>query len=105
VEAEGHYVLLQHKSSGYLLRESISTMAEVESVRICEDPSIVSGECRLRGRDPAVVDRGVRAAREGGQEIIQSLVLTKKNLHLLAGSWIGTEGFGQIERGGLINSD
>jgi DNA-binding LytR/AlgR family response regulator len=28
VEAEGHYVLLQHKSSGDLLRESISTMAE-----------------------------------------------------------------------------
>ena len=28
VEAEGHYVLLQHKSSGYLLRESISTMAQ-----------------------------------------------------------------------------
>ena len=28
VEAEGNYVLLQHESSGYLLRESISTMAE-----------------------------------------------------------------------------
>jgi hypothetical protein len=29
----------------------------------------------------------------------------KKNLHLLAGSWIGTDGFGQIESGGLINGD
>jgi hypothetical protein len=28
VEAEGHYVMLQHRSSGYLLRESISTMEE-----------------------------------------------------------------------------
>jgi two-component system, LytTR family, response regulator len=27
VEAEGNYVLLRHKSSAYLLRESISTMA------------------------------------------------------------------------------
>ena len=28
VEAEGNYVLLLHKSGAYLLRESISTMAE-----------------------------------------------------------------------------
>jgi hypothetical protein len=29
----------------------------------------------------------------------------KKNLHLLAESWIGTNGFVQMERGGLINSE
>jgi hypothetical protein len=45
VEAEGHYILLQHKSSGYLLRESLSTTAKKLSlfgfVRI-HRPSLVN---------------------------------------------------------------
>src|ERR1700728_1018158 len=78
VEAEGHYVLLQHKSSGYLLRESISTMAEklslfgfvrihrsslVNASFVEEIQPLATGEYMLR----------VRGARN-----IQSLVLTKR---------------------------
>src|ERR1700722_2480263 len=52
---------------------------EVESVWICQDPSIVSGECRLRGRDPAAVDRRVCAARKGRQEIYSHSYLQKES--------------------------
>src|SRR3984885_6677054 len=71
VEAEGNYVLLQHESSGYLLRESISTMAEKLSLfgRWGMPPS---------WKDPAVVDRGVHAAR-GGQEICSHSYLQKES--------------------------
>jgi two-component system, LytTR family, response regulator len=97
VEAEGHYVLLQHKSNGYLLRESISTMAEKLSlfgfVRIHRsslvNPAFVeeiqplsTGEYMLRIR--------------GGKKYTVTRTY-KKNLHFLAESWIGTDGFGQIE--------
>jgi DNA-binding LytR/AlgR family response regulator len=78
VEAEGHCVLLQHKSSGYLLRESISTMAEklslagfvrihrsslVNAAFVEEIQPLPTGEYVLR----------LRGARD-----IQSLVLTKR---------------------------
>jgi len=105
VEAEGHYVVLQHKSNGYLLRESISTMAEklslfgfvrihrsslVNAVFVEEIQPLSTGEYVLRVR--------------GGKRYTVTRTY-KKNLHLLAESWIGTDGFGQIDRGGLINSD
>ena len=98
VEAEGHYVLLQHKSSGYLLRESISTMAEKLSlfgfVRIHRsslvNPAFVeeiqplsTGEYMLRVR--------------GGKKYTVTRTY-KKNLHLLAESWIGTHGLVQTGR-------
>jgi two-component system, LytTR family, response regulator len=105
VEAEGHYVLLQHKSSGYLLRESISTMAEklslfgfvrihrsslVNAAFVEEIQPLPTGEYMLRVR--------------GGKKYIVTRTY-KKNLHLLAESWIGTHGLVPIERGSLINSD
>jgi DNA-binding LytR/AlgR family response regulator len=105
VEAEGHYVMLQHKSSGYLLRESISTMAEKLSllgfVRIHrsslvnvafveEIQPLSTGEYMLRVR--------------GGKRYTVTRTY-KKNLHLLAESWIGTDGFGQLERDDLIDGD
>ena len=105
VEAEGHYVMLQHRSSGYLLRESISTMTEKLSlfgfVRIHrsslvnvafveEIQPLSTGEYMLRVR--------------GGKKYTVTRTY-KKNLHRLAESWIGTDGFGQIERDGLINGD
>lgn len=105
VEAEGHYVLLQHKSGSHMLHESISTMAEklslfgfvrihrsslVNAAFVEEIQPLSTGEYALRVR--------------GGKKYVVTRSY-KKNLHLLAESWIGTDGFGRIERGGLINSD
>ena len=105
VEAEGNYVLLQHKSSAYLLRESISTMAAklslfgfvrihrsslVNAAFVEEIQRLSTGEYVLRVR--------------GGKKYFVTRTY-KKNLHLLAESWIGTNGFVQMERGGLINSE
>ena len=105
VEAEGHYVMLQHKSSGYLLRESISTMAEKLSlfgfVRIHR--SSLVNVAFVEEIQPLSTGEYVLRVRGGKRYTVTRTY--KKNLHLLAESWIGTDGFGQIERGGLINSD
>lgn len=105
VEAEGHYVMLQHKSSGYLLRESISTMAEKLSlfgfVRIHR--SSLVNVAFVEEIQPLSTGEYVLRVRGGKRYTVTRTY--KKNLHLLAESWIGTEGFGQNERGGLINSD
>jgi two-component system, LytTR family, response regulator len=96
VEAEGNYVLLQHKSSEYLLRESISTMAEKLSlfgfVRIHRS-SLVNA---------AFVEEIQRSSTgeyvllvRGGKKYMVTRTY-RKNLHLLAESWIGTNGFVQI---------
>jgi len=104
VEAEGHYVLLQHKSSGYLLRESISTMAEKLSllgfVRIHRS-SLVNAAF-VEEIQPSPTGEYVLRVR-GGKEYTVTRTY-KKNLQLLAESWIGTDGLVQTERGGLINS-
>ena len=105
VEAEGNYVLLQHKSSRYLLRELISTMAEKLSlfgfVRIHRsslvNAAFVEEIQRLSTGEYVLLVRG-------GKKYMVARTY-KKNLHLLAESWIGTNGFVQIERGGLINSE
>lgn len=105
VEAEGHYVLLQHKSSGYLLRESISTMAQKLSlfgfVRIHRS-SLVNAAF-VEEIQPLSTGEYVLRVRGGKKYTVTRTY--KKNLHLLAGSWIGTDGFGQLESGGLINGD
>ncbi len=105
VEAKANYVLLQHKSSGYLLRESISTMAEKLSlfgfVRIHRsslvNAAFVEEIQRLSTGEYVLCVRG-------GKKYMVTRSY-KKNLHLLAESWIGTNGFVQIERGGLINRE
>lgn len=93
VKAEGNYVLLQQQSGSYLLRESLSALAEklkhhgfirvhrsvlvnaslVEEVRPC-----VTGEYLLR--------------LHGGKQYTASRSY-KKNLSLLAEFWIGTTAF------------
>ena len=93
VEAKGSYVLLQHKSSSHMLRESISTMEEklnphgfvrihrsvlVNAAWVEEIQPLSTGEYTLRVR--------------GGSEYTVSRSY-KKNLQLLAQSWIGTDGF------------
>jgi DNA-binding LytR/AlgR family response regulator len=104
VEAEGHYVLLQHKSRGYLLRESISTMAEKLSllgfVRIHR--SSLVNTAFVEEIQPLSTGEYMLSVRGGKKYTVTRTY--KKNLHLLAESWIGTDGFGQIERG-LIDSD
>jgi two-component system, LytTR family, response regulator len=105
VEAEGNYVLLQHKSSGYLLRESISTMAEKLSlfgfVRIHRS-SLVNAAF-VEEIQPLSTGEYVLRLRGGRKYIVTRTY--KKNLQLLAESWIGTSGFVQIGRGGLISSE
>lgn len=105
VEAEGHYVLLQHKSSGYLLRESISTMAEKLSlfgfVRIHRS-SLVNAAF-VEEIQPLSTGEYVLRVRGGKKYTVTRTY--RKNLHLLAESWIGTDGFGQSESVGQINTD
>jgi len=93
VQAEGNYVLLQRETGSYLLRESISTMAEklkaygfirihrsvlVNSSYVLEIRACATGEYELRLR--------------GGKEYTVTRTY-KKNLRLLADYWIGTEPF------------
>jgi two-component system, LytTR family, response regulator len=93
VQAEGNYVLLQRESGSYLLRESISEMAEklrlygfirihrsvlVNSSFVEEIQPLLTGEYGLRIR--------------GGKEYTVTRTF-KKNLQALADSWIGTDSF------------
>ncbi len=93
VEAEGNYVLLQHKSSAYLLRESISTMAEKLSlygfVRIHRSYLVNAAFVEEIQR----LSTGVYVLRVRGGKKYMITRTYKKNLHLLAESWIGTNGF------------
>jgi two-component system LytT family response regulator len=93
VEAEGNYVLLQQRSGSYLLRESISAMAEtlkpygfirihrsvlINSSYVAEIEARFTGEYALRIR--------------GGKEYTVTRTY-KKGLHSLAEFWIGTDSF------------
>lgn len=93
VQAEGNYVLLQRESGSYLLRESISAMAEklklygfirihrsvlVNSSFVEEIQPLLTGEYGLRIR--------------GGKEYTVTRTF-KKNLQALADAWIGTDSF------------
>jgi DNA-binding LytR/AlgR family response regulator len=93
VEAEGNYVLLRRLADSYLLRESISTMAEklqpygfvrihrsvlVNASAVEEIQSGTNGEYVLR--------------ISGGREYMVSRTF-KNNLKSLAHSWIGTDSF------------
>jgi two-component system LytT family response regulator len=93
VEAEGNYVLLRQETGSYLLRESISTIAEklkpygfvrihrsalvnasfVRELRLCS-----TGEYELRMKD--------------GKEYTVTRTY-KRNLRSLAGFWVGTGAF------------
>jgi DNA-binding LytR/AlgR family response regulator len=105
VEAEGHYVLLQHKSSAYTLRASISTMEEKLSlfgfVRIHR--SCLVNAAFVEEIQPLSTGEYVLRVRGGKKYTVTRTY--KKNLHLLAESWIGIDGFVQMERGGLLTSE
>lgn len=93
VEAEGNYVLLQRQSDSYLLRESISVIAEklksygfirihrsvlVNSLFVEQIQSWLTGEYGLRVK--------------GGKEYTVTRTY-KNNLKSLAAAWIGTDTF------------
>lgn len=93
VQAEGNYVLLQRESGSYLLRESISFLAEklkpygfirihrsvlVNSAFVEEIQPCVTGEYDLR--------------MKGGKQYTVTRTY-KKNLKALASFWIGTDTF------------
>lgn len=93
VQAEGNYVLLQRDSGSYLLRESISEMADklkaygfirihrsmlVNSAFVEEIKPYPTGEYGLRAK--------------GGKEYTVTRTY-KKNLKSLAEFWIGTDTF------------
>jgi len=93
VEAEGNYVLLRRPSDSYLLRESISTMAEkLESygfIRIHRSV-LVNVSCVEEIHPRPSGEYMLRVA--GGREYMVSRTY-KNNLKSLANSWIGTDSF------------
>lgn len=93
VEAEGNYVLLQHQSDSYLLRESISSMAEkLKSygfIRIHRSV-LVNASCVEEIHPGNTGDYVLRIV--GGREYVVSRTY-KNNLKSLAQSWIGLDSF------------
>ncbi len=91
VQAEGNYVSLRHQRKPYLVRESLSSMAEklkpygfirihrsvIVNIAVVEEiQPLPTGECRLRVR--------------GGQEYLVTRKY-KHNLRDLAQLWVGSE--------------
>lgn len=93
VEAEGNYVLLRRTSDSYLLRESITTMAEKLEVygfiRIHRSVLVNVSSVEEIHTGPTG-EYMLRVA--GGREYVVSRTY-KNNLKSLANSWIGTDSF------------
>jgi len=93
VEAEGNYVLLRRPTDSYLLRESISTMAEKLQaygfIRIHRSV-LVNASTVEEIRPGTTGEYTLRIA--GGREYMVSRTY-KSNLKSLAISWIGTDSF------------
>jgi len=94
VQAEGNYVLLQQRDSGsYLLRESISAMADklrpYGFIRIHR--SVLVNSSYVEEIQPWLTgEYGLRV--KGGKEYTVTRTY-KKNLKSLAAYWIGTDTF------------
>jgi two-component system LytT family response regulator len=93
VQAEGNYVLLQRDSGSYLLRESISVMAEKLKpygfIRIHR--SVLVNTSFVEEIKPYPTgEYGLRV--KGGKEYTVTRTF-KKNLKSLAEFWIGTDTF------------
>lgn len=93
VESEGNYVSLQRRSDSYLLRESISVMAEILKpygfVRIHRSVLVNSSFVEQIQSRPAGA-YGLRT--KGGKEYTVTRTY-KNNLKSLAAAWIGTDIF------------
>ena len=93
VQAQGNYVLLQRGTSSYLLRESISVVAEklrlYGLIRIHR--SVLVNAAFVEGIRPySTGEYGLQI--KGGKEYTVTRTY-KKNLKFLAKFWIGTSGF------------
>ena len=93
VQAEGNYVSLQHRPNPYLLRESLSAMAEKLKpygfIRIHRSVVVnISAVEEIR----TFTDRRVQAACKGGKEYLVTRPY-KDNLRDLAQLWVGSERF------------
>lgn len=93
VHAEGNYVLLQRDTSSYLLRESISVMAEKLKaygfIRIHR--SVLVNTAFVEEIQPRVTgEYGLRI--RGGREFTVTRTY-RANLQSIAASWIGVDGF------------
>jgi two-component system LytT family response regulator len=93
VHAEGNYVLLQRETGSYLLRESISLMAEKLKpygfIRIHR--SVLVNASFVEEIQPLPTgEYGLRV--KGGKEYTVTRTF-KKNLRDVAASWIGIDGF------------
>lgn len=93
VEAEGNYVLLQRQNGSYLLRESISAMAEKLKpygfIRIHR--SVLVNTLFVEEIQPWSTGEYVLRIK-GGKEYTVSRTY-KANLKSIARSWVGTENF------------
>jgi two-component system, LytTR family, response regulator len=96
VHAEGNYVLLQGEAGTYLLRESISTMAEKLEpygfIRIHR--SVLVNTCYVVEVHPH--STGDYCLRLRGGKEFRVTRSYKTNLKALATSWIGTDGFLEV---------
>jgi len=93
IQSEGNYVLLQRESGSYLLRESISVMAEKLKpygfIRIHRSV-VVNGSCVEEIQPLVTGEYGLRI--KGGKEYTVTRTY-KKNLKSLAEFWVGTDTF------------
>lgn len=93
IEARGNYAVLHRPSGSLLVRESISTVEKKLSsygfVRIHR--SLVVNAAWVEGIDPNSTGDYVLRVKGGKQYAVSRVY--KRNLHLLAQSWIGTNGF------------
>lgn len=93
VEAKGNYVLLHHRSNSHMLRESIATIQEKLTpfgfVRIHR--SALVNAALVEEIQPWSSGEYVIRVRGGRQYTVTRTY--KKNLQLLAHSWIGMSGF------------
>jgi two-component system LytT family response regulator len=90
VEAEGNYVLLRQQTGSYLLRESISAIAEKLKpsgfVRIHR--SVLVNAAFVQEIQPCNTGEYLLRLRDGREYTVTRTY--KKNLKSLAGFWIGT---------------
>jgi DNA-binding LytR/AlgR family response regulator len=93
VEAEGNYVLLRRPTDSYLLRESISTMAEKLQaygfIRIHR--SVLINASSVEEIHPGANGEYMLRMAGGRQYMVSRTY--KHNLKSLAHSWIGTDSF------------
>ena len=93
VEAEGNYVLLRRATDSYLLRESISTMAEKLQaygfIRIHR--SVLVNASSVEEIHPGATGEYMLRIAGGRQYMVSRTY--KNNLKSLAHAWIGTDSF------------